>query len=356
MTRYQSEARRNKRRQLFAELTRSARDSDTIIASRVGVCRATVARWRSRVDNGDDSLLDKPQRGGASKLLKSEVTKARRHLERASHSTIASATRLVNASRSEGSQVSARTVRRHVKSSSPGLQYGTPFREEVSAENAQKRKQKTCKAEIRAVKRKLNRLIFLDAAYVSWKKGQPIKAFRRGQAWTSQGRPRRQQLGGYKLYQFYAAITKGPDASLHRHRLIFVPATSGLTAQLFVRQVAKPMLTWAREVFQGQPVFEFVQDNASCHTAQCSEEWMGMNDYVLHDHPPQSPDLNRIEKAWAYFKSEVVGRRPRTEKGFYQITQRVWMGLNSSTLSRFIDELPRVMAVVHETPHKQVQW
>ena len=356
MTRYKVVTRRNKRRQLFAELTRSVRDSDSAIARRVGVCRTTVARWRSRVDSGDDSLRDKPRCGGPSKLLKSEVSKARRHLEQAAHGTIATATQLINSSRTSGSEVSSRTVRRRVKSAGGGLQYGTPFREKVSPENALRRREKTSKAAIRAVKKKINRLIFLDAAFVSWKQGQPVKAFRRGLAWSCRSRPRPQQLGGYKLYQFYAAITKGPDGALHRHPLIFVPATSGLNAQLFVHQVAKPMLMWARQVFRGVPGFEFVQDNASCHTAEFTEEWMEVNDYVLHDHPPQSPDLNRIEKAWAYFKSEVVGHRPRTEQGFYRIMQTVWMGLDAGTLSSFIDQLPTVMAVVHEEPGKQVQW
>ena len=86
------------------------------------------------------------------------------------------------------------------------------------------------------------------------------------------------------------------------------------------------------------------------------EEWMEVNDFVLHDHPRQSPDLNRIEKAWAYFKSQVFGRRPKAEKGFHRIMQTVWMGLDASTLSRFIDQLPSLMAVVHEAPQRQVQW
>ena len=83
---------------------------------------------------------------------------------------------------------------------------------------------------------------------------------------------------------------------------------------------------------------------------------MEVNDFVLHDHPRQSPDLNRIEKAWAYFKSQVFGRRPKAEKGFHRIMQTVWMGLDASTLSRFIDQLPSLMAVVHEAPQRQVQW
>ena len=353
---YKSAIRKNKRRQLYAELTRSSGDTDSAIACRVGVSRATVARWRVKVDEGDDSLEDKPRCGGPCKLLKTEVTKARRHLEQAAHGTISTATHLINSSRATGSQVSSRTVRRQVKAVSVGLRYGTPFREKVSPANALKRQQLTSKAAIRAVKRTINRLIFLDAAYVSWKPGQPIKAFRRGLAWSNRNHPKPQQLGGFKMYQFYGAMTKGPDGHLHRHPLIFVPATAGLDASVFVRQVAKSVLMWARQVFEGIPGFKFVLDNASCHTAEFTEEWMGVNDFVLHDHPPQSPDLNRIEKAWAYLKSELVGRRPRSVKGFYRIMQSVWMDLDASTLSSFIDQLPAVMAKVHEQPERQVQW
>lgn len=159
--------RSNKRRQLFAELTRSSRDTDSSIARRVGVCRATVSSWRCRVDSGDESLLDKPRCGGPRKLLKAEVTKVRRHLKQSAHGTIATATHLLNSSRAGDSQVSSRTVRRNVKSGCAGLMYGTPFRHKVSEDNAVKRKQKTSRAAIRVVKKKLNRLIFLDAAYVS---------------------------------------------------------------------------------------------------------------------------------------------------------------------------------------------
>ena len=47
----------------------------------------------------------------------------------------------------------------------------------------------------------------------------------------------------------------------------------------------------------GVPGFAFLQDNASCHTSELREEWMEVNDFVLHDHPRQSPDLNRIEES-----------------------------------------------------------
>lgn len=197
--------------------------------------------------------------------------------------------------------------------------------------------------------------MFLDAALVRWKPGHKIKAFRRGKKWVDDEHPRKQDLGPSKLYQFYSAMTLGPDKALYRHPLIFVPAGKGLTAKLFVKEVAAPILAWAHgEVFPKADCY-FVQDNATCHTARSTEQWMHAQGYKLHEHPPQSPDLNRIEKAWAYFKDSLEKRAPRTEQGLFKALQHEWMALESSTLGRFISELPDVMRQVHVAPKKLVQ-
>jgi transposase len=356
MTARKQAPRTKLRRQLFFHFEGTPHASNVAISKRVGVSRNTVARWRGRFNLGDDSLADAPRKGGPLKLSKEEVRRATRHLQRAQHSTVASATDLINTKRAVDDQVSRRTVRRRVaKREGSKLQYTTPVREKVSVANQAKRTAASTRAAIRELKGKLNSLVFLDAALVSWKKGYPIKAFRRGLTWVDKTKPRKQQLGGYHMVQFYAAITKGPNGDLHRHPLVFVPAGKGLTAQVFVKKVAKPLLCWAQdEVFDG-PGFQFVQDNASCHTAESSDEWMVVHDYVLHEHPPQSPDLNPIERAWSYFKNELKSHRPRTEAGLHKVMQSVWMGLNKNTLQRFINQLPEAMHKVHACPKKLVQ-
>ena len=348
-----SSKRKRERRQVLAHLETAPKASTSVIAKRIRKCNSFVGRWRKRIEQGDESLEDDPRSGRPTKLSKEEIARGRRHLEQTRHATIASATALLNDARSHDQQVSSRTVRRHVVKGS-GLQYSEPFREKVSHANARKREAATTKIAIQEVRRKLNQLVFIDAAFVRWRKGHPIKAFRREKQWTSKCRPQKQDLAGAKLYQFYAAITKGPDGQLYRHPLIFVPAGQGLNAKCFVNQVAKPVHEWARSLFCN-PAFEYVLDNASCHTAESTEEWMELNDFTLHAHPPQSPDLNRIEKAWAYLKCCVNKKCPRTERGFYHAMQDAWMHLDSSVLSRFIDELPQVMEEVHKKPKRQVQ-
>jgi transposase len=50
--------------------------------------------------------------------------------------------------------------------------------------------------------------------------------------------------------------------------------------------------------------------------------WIEAKGFKRHEYPPQSPDLNRIEKAWAYLKSVVVHKAPKSEQTFYATMQK----------------------------------
>ena len=344
------------RARLLAAWQEARKPTFSGVAKRSGESRDRAKTWCRKFEKGDVSLTDSPWTGRPLKLSAADIARARRHLASTEHATLASATALVNAHRAEDDHVCTQTLRRHLNDgrSKGTVRHGLVARAKVSSSNRQKRKDATCRAVVKSLRARLHHLVFLDAAIVRWKAGKPIKAFRVQRGWSNKEHPRPQDLQGYQPYQFYSAMTRGPDEELYRHPLIFVPATRGLDAKCFRNKVAKPVLEWARQLFGAQN-FWFVQDNASPHTAKSTKKWMHDNHYELHVHPAQSPDLNRIEKAWAYLKTQLQRRRPRTEEGLFRIMQEVWVGLEVSALKAFIHELPDVMKRVHDYPGKYVQ-
>ena len=338
------------RRKLLTEFL-----ANTVITVREGarVCgrkETTVRYWLAKFRNGECTLED-ARRSGRPKLLNSKAKKViRDHLTRNTRATIASAA----ASVQKVVRVSARTVQREIyeRAKSP-LLYGQVPTAPISRANALLRKAATTAAMRRATKRKPRKLVFLDAANVWFKKGKVrgFKVERRHHSASSMTTPR---FGEVKVH-FYGAIALGMDGKGYRSELIFVPPTPGqqasFTAEIFINKVATPVLAWCRELYSDGE-FEIVQDNAKQHNARCSQRWMQGEGYVLHEHPPQSPDLNRIEKVWATFKHSLSKRRPRSMAALFSCMQKEWKGLDSSILVKFINELPDVMERVHECPHK----
>jgi transposase len=79
--------------------------------------------------------------------------------------------------------------------------------------------------------------------------------------------------------------------------------------------------------------------------------WMEAKGFKRHEHPPQSPDLDQIAKAWAYLKSVVVNKasKLKSEQTSYAAPQKAWKELHITVHKRFVLELPDVGGV-HAKP------
>ena len=338
---------------LLAAIQTQPTASNASLARSTGCCVRTVARWSARLASGDASFHDAARSGRPRKLSGQDVQKAARHLRSARNPTMASALKLVNKDKPDEQQVSEKTLRRHLKGQS--LQYKEPMRQRVSAANAAKRRKATTQAAINKMRSSLRSIIFLDGALVKWGPGKGIMPYRRGREWGDPQHPRPQNLSGTKLYHFYSAVTLGPEGQVHRHALTFVPPRKGFTAKCFVDSVAKPVLQLATdEVFHGAEFF-FVQDQAKQHVAQHTKLWMQSAGYHVYEHPPQSPDMNRIEKVWTVYKDRLVGKRPKTEDGFKKTRMAEWNKVDKQAIGDIIQQLPSVMKKVHADPGKLVK-
>lgn len=85
----------------------------------------------------------------------------------------------------------------------------------------------------------------------------------------------------------------------------------------------------------------FQQDNASCHSAKYTKDWMRRNNIDLLDWPAQSPDLNPIEHLWDALGRQIGSRAfPNNEK-LWQHLQEQWQLIPRVYISKLVESMPR---------------
>jgi hypothetical protein len=84
----------------------------------------------------------------------------------------------------------------------------------------------------------------------------------------------------------------------------------------------------------------FQQDNAPCHTSRVTRNYLQQVGVNVLQWPPNSPDLNPIETAWALLKKEFHNETVVKER-LWQNVCDVWN--NSETLKRFCHDVPGSM-------------
>jgi transposase len=118
--------------------------------------------------------------------------------------------------------------------------------------------------------------------------------------------------------------------------------------------VLTQLLAWIKRELPGLLV-RWLQDGAKPHIAASTTLFMARRGMETVDHPPQSPDLNPIEKVWAVLKGELAKHTPRTWKGVYAAIDKSWDVAVQKIGKKAIEALPRVMQLVNANPEKHVK-
>jgi transposase len=107
----------------------------------------------------------------------------------------------------------------------------------------------------------------------------------------------------------------------------------------YCQVISNCLLPQAESWFVQSP-WVFQQDNAPCHKSHISINHMQQNGINLLQWPPNSPDLNPIETAWALLKREVHATTETIDTLWDQSCD-VWN--NSITLKNFCANIPSSM-------------
>ena len=90
----------------------------------------------------------------------------------------------------------------------------------------------------------------------------------------------------------------------------------------------------------GAQQYSWLLDGAPAHQAGATQQFLRDNSIsVLQGWPPNSPDLNPIENAWAWLKRQVYAQQYNSLDDMWQAAQQVWANMPPSMCKNLMDSL-----------------
>jgi len=85
-----------------------------------------------------------------------------------------------------------------------------------------------------------------------------------------------------------------------------------------------------------------IEDSPHVHKTKASDQEtrLHLRDLSL---PPNSPDLNPIERVWGLWKDRIRNRNPRTMVQLINFANEEWMNLTPQDIQNYIRNIPNVI-------------
>lgn len=97
--------------------------------------------------------------------------------------------------------------------------------------------------------------------------------------------------------------------------------------------------------------FIFQHDNSSVHTATSVRNYLKEAKINVMEWPPNSPDINPIERIWAYIKQRLFRypTRPANLQELFDRVEEIWTSVPTTFIQKLYEELPAKMRMLLRT-------
>ena len=101
------------------------------------------------------------------------------------------------------------------------------------------------------------------------------------------------------------------------------------------------MVPYARATFQNN--FVLVHDNATCHTAHHTRDFLAQEQVEVMPWPANSPDMNPIEHIWDQMGAHIrdMANPPTNINELRWAVQQAWDAVTVESIQNLVDGMPR---------------
>lgn len=85
--------------------------------------------------------------------------------------------------------------------------------------------------------------------------------------------------------------------------------------------------------------YYFMHDNAPCHSAKATTEWLQSQQIRVLSWPPTSPDLNPIENVWSIIDQELSKMKINSIDQLKEAILKIWYDIPEDTWKRLVTSL-----------------
>ena len=117
---------------------------------------------------------------------------------------------------------------------------------------------------------------------------------------------------------------------------------------------------WQQHQSKGEP-FILMEDNDGCHGTKSDDNIVvqfkrALEGFMWYANPPQSPDLNIIEKCWRIIKQRVKQRAPTTVEQLRQYIEEEWDAIPQEKINEMVDSMPERVKECLKRRGLQTPW